>query len=561
MPSLSFGQRLKRERAQVSTSARLLDFGLSISAPDDSVTIHGGGMWDPGLRQYVRESENPHRVRLVSSQIRAGHQLAKWFTAYDAGDEKRIGLAVFADRRRGGKTWFIVAAPIALCLKYPVTHLGRTIAVIVVPTYPQQREIHETVRGIIPRDWFRDGRIRYHKAENYYEFATGAHIWIKSADRPHTLKVGRISAVAVNEAQQISDEGILSALGGVIDDGGIGWLALNPPNSVKGLWSENLHEAANAVDENGNPVEEFIEEIPFPSDKNEKINQSALSRFARLANIINPDQAKRDALGEWVTVRDRAYPMYSRSQHLRKEPKAWEDVTGIVNNLTHKFEPGKLRMFGAGMDYQRRPYCAFIEAKAYKAPVNAWVKQGTIVYVVRAEVTNDVPAGQWWTEEQLMMELDDYLDQRKRKHSDYLLIGDATGKNQGASGRQRGHESDPATWSWAICERFGWEPHGPIEKSKWVSGGRGQSSTLETGAINPPVIVRMDLVNNLFRQNRVIITPDAAKTAEAFRICQVNPNTRKPKGKGAHLTDAVSYLLYVWETALIEAGIVTQEEN
>lgn len=557
MPSLTFGQRLKRELQALSTDANLLDMALEISAPDNSLTITGGGVFDTSLRRFVRASSTPHRIKLVSSQVRAGYQLAKWFAAYDSGDESRIGLAVFADRRRGGKTWFIVAAPLLLCLRYPVTHLGRTIAVVVVPTYPQQREIHETMRSILPREWFRDGRISYHKAENYYEFATGAQIWIKSADRPHTLKIGRISAVAVNEAQQISDEGILSALGGVVDDGGIGWLALNPPNSVKGLWSEDLHEAANAVDEKGKPINDFIEEIPFPSTQNEKINQLALSRFARLAAIINPDQAKRDALGEWVTVKDRAYPMYSRSQHLRKEPRGWEDITGIVNNLTHKLPSGQLRMFGAGMDYQRRPYCAFIEAKAFRAPDGAWVPPGTVVYCVRSEVCNDVPSGQWWTEEQLMLQLEAYLKERKLSPNDYLLIGDATGKNQGASAAQRGHDSNPATWSWAICERYGWEPHGPIENERWISRGGTRSKSHEIAALNPPVIVRMDLVNNLFRDNRVIITPDAAKTAEAFRVCQVNTTTRKPKGKGAHLTDAVSYLLYVWETALIEEGIVT----
>lgn len=561
MPALTHSQRLKRALTEIEPGATLIDLALELRLPDGSPLMSGGGMWNPSLQEYVAPSPAAHSVNLVTSQVRAGHQLARWFTAYDAGDESRIGLAVFADRRRGGKTWFIVAAPLIFCVRYPVTHLGRAIVPIVVPTYPQQREIHETVRSIIPREWFRARRIVYHKGDNYYEFATGAQIWIKSADRPQTLKLGRFSAVAVNEAQQVSDEGITSAIGGVIDAGGIAWLALNPPNSVKGLWSEDLHEAANAIDDTGKPVYDFIEEVPFPSDQNEAISKAGLTRFAKIAAIINPDQAKRDALGEWVTIKDRAYPHYSRSQHLRKEPRDWEDITGIVNNLTHKFPTGELRMFGAGMDYQRRPYCAFIEAKAFRAPANAFVPAGTIVYVIRSEVTNDVPAGQWWTEEQLMMQLDEYLEKRKRKASDYLLIGDATGKNQGASGEQRGHDSNPATWSWAICERYGWEPHGPIENQKWIPRGAGKSKVAETRALNPPVVVRMNLVNNLLRQNRVIITPDAPHTAEAFRVCQVWPTTRKPKGKGAHLTDAASYLLYVWETALIEEGIVQPDRE
>jgi hypothetical protein len=405
--------------------------------------------------------------------------------------------------------------------------------------------------------------VRYHKSENYYEFCTGAQIWIKSADRSETLKVGKFAAVAINEAQQVDYEALINVLGGAIDEGGITWLAMNPPNSVKGLWAENLYDAVNAVDDHGRPVLEFAEMVKFPSALNEAINKHALTKFERVASVIDPDQAKRDALGQWISIRDRAYPKYNRSNHIRPEPRTidgWRDVTVDVNGLTYMHPIGQSRHYGAGMDYQRRPWCAFVELKVYAAPEGVWVPRGTHVYVVRMEITNDVQSGDYWTEQLLCQKIEANLESRSLTPEHYLLVCDATGKNQGASGEQRGKISDPATWSWAICEQYGWEPHGPQERTKWVSLGKGRGKEQKFTATNPPVPVRLDVINTLLDQNRLIITPECPATAESFRICEVRKETRKPWGRGAHLTDAVGYLCYVWETALIEAGVVQRRE-
>jgi hypothetical protein len=236
-------------------------------------------------------------------------------------------------------------------------------------------------------------------------------------------------------------------------------------------------------------------------------------------------------------------------------PTGWRDVTAEVNNLTNKIPNNRLRAFGAGMDYQRRPWCAYIEAKVFVAPAGVWVPPGTHVFCVTSEITNDVPAGNYWTEEELLEEVAAHLAKQKRTPDDYLLIADATGKNQGASQEQRGKDSDPETWSWALCQRYGWEPHGPIEQARWKSRGKGKGAELVSSARNPKVPERMNIMNRLLMENRAILA-NVPQTAESFRICEVWPHTRKPRGRGAHLTDAVSYLFYVWEMALIEAGIV-----
>ena len=555
MPTASATSKIRQSRARLAPGARGLELGLEVRAPDGSSVLTAGGLWDRDELAY-EPSATPHIITLVSSQVRAALQLAQWFLAYERDDPDRQALEVYVDNRRGGKTFFSVLAILLFAIRYPDCHLGKTICWLVVPTFPQQRELHEVIAKVLPAVWFRDRRIVYHKSEKYYTLANGAEIWIKSADRPQSLKAGGVAAVAVNEAQQVDSKGILNAMGANIDNGGVCWLAMNPPDSVKALWAENLHAAVNALDDDGAPLLPYARETKFPSDQNEIINQAAKTRFGKLAAILDPGQAKRDDLGVWTSIVDRAYPFYKREQHFRPEPVGWRDITADCNNFTGL--GGRLagnRHLGAGMDFQRRPYCAFIEAKAYVAPEGvAWVKAGVPVFVVRHEVCNDFVAGDWWTEELLCMKIAESAKKRGTKPTDYLLVADMTGHHQGAQAEQRGSESDPATYSWAIVENFGWDPHAPIEERRLTDNRKGPSSS-KTFRANPPVAVRLNVVNELLRDNRVIISTNCKTTAEAFRTCGIHKESRKPKGDGSHLTDAVGYLLYAWETALREAGI------
>lgn len=516
--------------------------------------FQAGGTWNRRLESYSPQQSERHRVTLVGSQEDAAMQLAAWHLDFETDAPDRKSLFICVDKRRGGKTVFIGIAVGTFAIRYPYTHLGPTICALVVPTFSQQREIHETLRILFPAEWFLDGRIVYHKSENYYSLANGAEIWIKSADGDEGLKLGRFSAVAANEAQQLTSRAVLNALGSNIDNGGITFLALNPPDSVKGLWAEDLHDALQEVDDTGRPVLGFAGEVAFPSEKNEMIDQQGLSRFRALASVIDKKQAQRDGLGFWISIRDRAYPHYKRDA-VRNEPVGWQDLTAEVNGLTGRVTGACA--FGAGMDYQRRPWCAWIEAKVYQAPAGAWVPAGSYVYVVRAEICNDIQLpGGWWTEDALCSKVDEYLKAKGRTPRHYLLIGDATGHNQGASAAQRGKESDPRTWSWARAQAWGWEPHAAIENRKLERHGSYEAATVKVSHLNPKVAERLDLMNRVLSENRLVITPDCPETAESFRRCETYSDTRKPKGKGAHLTDAVGYLVYTWEKALIEAGAI-----
>lgn len=556
VPAKSLRRSSKELRAELSHKSDRIELGLDVHAPDRRLVYRAGGTWDRRRRKYIAAGDDRRALRLVGSQVKAADQLAAWFSAFDADDPDRLSLCIYVDKRRGGKTFFVGVAVATFALKYARTHLGPTICALVVPTFPQQRELHETIEAIFPAAWFLDGRIVYHKTDNYYQLANGAQIWIKSADRPDGLKLGRFSAVGINEAQQLQGRAILNAIGSNIDNGGITFLAMNPPDSVKGLWAEDMHDALQEVDDKGRPVLAFAKETEFPSEKNEMIDQRALTRFAALARVLDPKQAQRDALGVWVSIRDRAYPLYNRSAVRPESAVAgWQDLTAQINGLTGK-AAGNIAL-GAGMDFQRRPWCAFVEGKVYQAPAGVWVPQGSYVYVIRAEICNDIniPGG-WWTEDALCAEIKKYLDTNHLTPRHYMLIGDGTGHHQGASGLQRGKDSDPASWSWDIIKRWGWNPRAPIERQKMERRGLYDPATMVTTYGNPHVSERLDLVNRVLGENRLVITQACPQTAESFRKCMVYSDTKKPKGWGAHLTDAVGYLIYVWEKALIDAGAI-----
>lgn len=554
MPAVSLSRQIDRFRSDMRAGANLVDLGIEVQRPDGSVLYRAGGMWDRRRLKYVSESPAPHVVRLVPSQVEAGEKLAAWFRAYDAGDERRPSLINGADARRGGKSIFITAMVLSFAIRYPWTHNGRTITWAVVPTYGQGREIHDAIAFLVPFRWFREDRIERHRADNYYTLANGAEIWIKSADRPDLLKGGAVMAVGLNEAQQVTGRGLLNVAGANIDAGGLTFLAMNPPDSPKALYLEDLHDAIHAIDDHGKPVLDFAEEVKFPPGRNPTISQAGRARYNKLARVIDKKAAQRDGLGIWVTLRNTAYPLWNRNQHFREEPKGWQDFTAAACALTKYLWPKDKRHWVCGADWQRWPYCCWVEIKVLLAPEGSWLPRGTPLYVVRAEVMNEISRGELWDEDLLCQEVARHLAKVGRKPADYMMVADGTGKNQGASGRQRGKESDPDSWSFAIVERYGWEPHAAIEERRQVVGQQGVGSGWETVPSNPRTAIRLELTNQLLRANRVIVTPDCPETAESFRICELK--NKKPFGRGSHLTDAVSYPLFCLERALRAEGVV-----
>jgi len=542
--------RAEIERLRKDLGARVVDQGIELRTQAGEVLLRAGGRWDTLRACHLGPSAAPHVLVVKRSQEKAARQLALWLKQYAEDDPARMGLEMYADRRRGGKTFFVVLVVVLFLLAHPRKRDGEPmIGWIVVPTFSKQREIHETLHKIVPARWLRESW-DLRKSERAYRLPTGAMLYIKSGDDSDLLKEGGVPIIGVNEAQEIDGIGIIHCLGNNIDSGGLTLVALNPPNKAIGLWAMNLYERIRSGDLR------YARLTEFPPEDNDAIDQSARGRFSELAQVIDPKQEQRDALGMWVAIGDLCYPKFNRGDHVRRLEHfaGWVDITIELNALTFTLTKGDQRPWGIGMDFQGRPWCGAVRAKAYAAPPGGRHKPGTPIYVLHEECTNDVEIGQWWTEEALCRE----MLQRGWEPREALVIGDGTGASQGATGQQRGREADPATFSFPLVESFGYEIHAPMERTEILRHPR-RGSEVVTYRRNPPVEVRLNLVNTLLDEGRLFILDTCGPrpgpggmTAESFRICEASA-TKKPIGKGAHLTDAAGYLLYRWETGWRES--------
>lgn len=553
MPAVSLSRRIDQSLC-FYTEGRYADLCVELLAPTGAVFLRAGGVWDRVCRRYdpKREPTDVVQIKLTPAQMPAAQRFKTWIEAYDRGDATRDGLLNFVDRRRGGKTFFAIALIFFFCVRYPRTKGAQTVTWIVIPTFPQRNEILITMAKLLPSSWFLDERVTWRQSDKVWIFATGAELWIKSADNPNVLKAGGVACVVINEAQQVDRKTIAHCTGANLDNGGLTVLAMNPPDNTKGLWAEDLHDAIGGVNDDGSPLLPFASEVSFPPQLNPHTDQAARKRFTQLLEVLDPKQAQRDGdVGDdiWARVKDRCYPRYNRHSHLKPLPTGWQDATAQCNALTFYLHRDKPRHFGAGMDFQLHPYCAAVRAKAFLAPPNNEfnLAPGTFVYWIVDDCTNDPSRGQFWTEEELCI-------QAKAQGwipDDILVIADGTGDRQGSSMAQRGTEHDQATNSFPLVRSQGFEIHAPIEREeRHVT--KGGSTDWRTYRNNPRVRVRLNALNELFRTRRLFIAPSAALTAEAFRKCQLRRG--HPYGWGAHLTDAACYLIWTWETKRLESA-------
>jgi len=532
---------------------RFVDLALDVQGPDGDIILSAGGCWDKTRAEFVDRPHARHVVRVTRAQEQAARQLAAWLVKYEAGDESRVALEIYVDNRRGGKTFFTCLFVLVFILRYPRSHLGRNLGWIVCPTYPQLREILETIGKILPPDWLRDGGpFHYSKTNRDFSLPTGAVLALKSADRPQSLKAGGVAVVGINEATQCSSRAVLNCLGNNIDAGGVTALAMNPPDSVIGLWAEKLHEAMEDEGPLFDRLRAFARETRFPPAGNDMIDQGARSRFATLAAVIDPQQEKRDAQGLWVSIKDRCYPVWDRKQHILRGPLLeevlrWQDITASLNGLTGYLRVGENRSTGIGMDFQHKPWCGAVRGKAFAAPAgNRWnIPAGSPVYVLLEDAHNDVEIGQWWTEQMLC----EVILERGWAPKDALVIADGTGNKQGSTAEQRGLGHDPQVNSFPLVRSYGYEIHAPIEHENYVDvQGRGRHKQITCS--NPAVSVRLNVMLDLLQTHRLFVAEGAKDLAESFRTCEAKH--KHPYGWGAHLTDAAGYLCYRWEVALKE---------
>lgn len=613
---------------------RFIDMRLEFQAPDGARLLSAGGRWDLltdawattravevwtpeqgwGRQEVVlrreeleaRPAEAPplctaHIVTVEPSQIDYTLAFAEYLYALHNDLPRPSMLDILAGNRRGGKTWIMVACVIAAALACPRRLqddglVSPLVAWLVVPSYPEQREVHEDLQAVLqereqrralpqlggrqdlrealevvadgfqralPSTWY-----QYRpNPNNCYVFRHGAELYLKSANTPDSLKQGRVDIIGINEMQKIEGDAIIHCLGNAIDFGGLAIGAANPPRRVKGQYLLDLkqrwEEGYFVDEEDGQKVVRFFFIKP---ELNRRINQPARRKFRMIAEVVNPKLARADAEAEWDAIYDLAYLKWANKKYdptkptdesgniLEAVPAGWQDVTreviGAMQLREYRRHPGTFSEFG-GIDFNKYPWMAAVKIRAFRDPTRTddgrWAK-GLICYVLMDEARTDPDLGMFAVEEEFADELQQPRpDGKGWNPNDVLLIGDATGQWQNSKERKKGGV-EAGHSSFDLFKSGGWEIHAPTTiKMKRKEGGPRATTWYRP----PRVIESLDKVNELLGARRFFVLECCPHACEAFRKCSADDKTGKPDDpKFSHITDAARYAL--WRA---EAGI------
>lgn len=459
--------------------------------------LRAGGVWDRLACRYTGAA--PKRVTFIDleeSQVSFTRWFASWLQSFKENRPRDCSLAIAGGDRRGGKTFDLFLCTIATCLEVPnVADGSPLIAWAVSCSYQERDELDAIVRQWIPDHWY-----AYRGAPLFrYSWITGAGLRNVSADDPETLKRGRVDIAFYNEAQKQSVTALSNGIYGTVDKGGIALLAANPPRRKLGEWVLHLKQAIDAKQVAG---AKFFQ---FSSKFNTRVQQDARNRVGGILRLIDPRAAAADDEGAWLPVGDRAYPDYEPQRNLGAAP----EVGDVTHTVTKRRAYRAFAFFG-GADFQSRPHNAGVILRAFGDPAKP------IYYAVNEILSQGLE--------------DDFLDEvfdQKYQPETLVWIGDASGTWQDA-------EHSRGRVSFDVFKSRRWIIHPPqLKKSD-----RGEHPR------NPDVDDRLNLVNALLKSKRLIIDPKRCPVlAEALKDCELGPNG-KPRGRHAHVTDALGYALW-----------------
>jgi len=586
VPSLE--QRAQAVISRLSAASRYLPMRLEFQTHDGRVLLSAGGLWDRLTDRWATPREllvlraqdmtperfaalcPKHILHIEDSQVEYVGAFAEWLYAFHHDLPRPTALDVLAGKRRGGKTFIMVACVLAAAVACPY-HLGADgkrspfVGWLVVPSFPEQREIHEdflavlrartdeaaqdfvdaldTATQALPASWYQFRP----NPNNVYAFAHGASVWLKSANNPDSLKQGRVDVIGINEAQKVDGDSVIHASGNNIDLGGLTILAANPPRKARGAW---LLEVKAAWDEGRaiDPEDQMaiVRWFWIDPEKNRRINQPARRKNKILGGMINPKLAAADADNEWNQINDVVIQHWDTSLLIQEVPVLWENVTGEVIHSMRLREylrhPSGYTSFG-GIDFQTYPWMAALRLQAFRDPTRPdpyQPGQGLLCYVVQAELRSDPELGKGTTERQFIV----HLHRKGWSPEEMFFIGDASGQWQNAQERKKGgvsagHKSFDLFRSATRFEEDGkmvdvppWDMFAPTtikgEGSKYYD--------------NPPVIETIDEINELLRTRRLFVMASCRHLHDAMKKCEMYHG--KAVGAFAHIIDALRYPIH-----------------
>ena len=501
---LSVEAHLSDEENKRAVATRYQDLALVFRRKQTGdIILSCGGRWDNLKKCFVPggiEAANHCKIiDLQESQLEFATWFATWLTAFIEHDPRDTRLVLTAGERRGGKTTIGLLSTIATCIGRP-----NTIAWVVSSTFQERDEIENAIRRFIPGSyWVYKGAPRYR-----FIFPNGSVLRCLSADDPETLKQGQVDIVMANEAQKMPVAMLTNAIPGIIDRGGLMLLAANPPRKEVGVWVLDLKEA---IDSKRLAATRYF---GFDAKLNDSIDQQAKADVGSILRVVDERAAQADDEGLWLRPGDVAYPKFVTSEHVRPMPQ--------MGDITQEFIKSKLgrpRDYLFGCDWQFTPHNAAVAIKVFRGP------QGQPIFFAVKEflITG--------SEDDLLDAVDStgvFVPENS------VWIGDASGTWQ--DGQHRSGRD-----SFTVYRSRRWEIHPP---RKALNADRKPS--------NPPILDRLNLMNNLLQDGRLFIDPvHCPKLALAMKKCSLKHD--KPSGFFAHICDAFSYAIY-WATPRPGAG-------
>lgn len=488
---------------------RLIDLCLVCRNRDTRETILiAGGRWDQVDKRFT--DEEPHNAKFIDlhrGQIPFVSWYAGWLRDFREGFPRDTSLALAGGDRRGGKTFSLHLCGEAMAIDVP-----NSIVWAVSVSNNERDELDRQLLEQLPSEWYRYREWPKHEAT----FINGSKLINVSADDPDTTKRGRVDLVFLNEAQKMQRRVLTNAIKGTADRGGLAILAANPPESSKGEWVYDLHEAIHEGKFQRNKPKYFH----YDSKLNPYVDQDANARAGEVLWILDPETARANDEGIWKRPGDLAYHAFRRKINVAPVPQIG-DITG---EWTRR-KLGKAYQFIGSYDPNDRPHHA----------VTVW------------KLFGDIDAPILWADDELLVENADGEDHvlelvtAKWDKEAIVFTGDNSCTWQNSKHVRNGKASVDYFRAWGVR----YEPNQPPAKNS--KSGK---------PVNPNIELRVDLVNKLLYESddgvkkaRMFISPECVHLAEALKRC-ASKKVRYgygPVGREAHVTDTVGYVAWwVW---------------
>jgi hypothetical protein len=513
-------------------SLRIADFQIDLQGeaqlvPDtDEVLIEVGGTWDHDRMQWSNQDPEKYQVIRVprgSDQEAPARELAKWLGLYAQGKNgphwkramaRRYYQMLLLGGRRAGKSHIAVVALAMFCFLKP-----GSLCWAVSPTVDETDELISALKTIVPRSCAKLKPVGTTKAFSLH-FANGSRLLMLSGHKPDGLKRGKTDLVLYNEAQKMSQKGLMQLRGAIGDSGGLIIITANPPDKEIGLYVEKLWDDAQAGKIACIAFKITAENNPF----------IVIESLHEMKSEMSDLEYRREIGGELGPIGDATFHEF-RSANVRSVPAGFIDITA---SFTATRLPRKCA-YVAGMDFQKDPHMVAVIVKFFRDPNDA--DKLDYMWIVDEFLVDDSD------EEQLVAAIEN-CEAWKADRSESSELG---------KDFYTGDTTDPNHVG-VVADASGWFQDGAHQKGRRsdkrliAAGWRNLSKPQRDSDRNPEISERVKITNALLcnglQQRRLFVEPHCVHTIKGLRTCPRKNGTMDRGSRYSHVCDGVSYVAY-----------------